>query len=222
MVRHPIWLSLAFFLYSVFVAAKGDWQAGDIVWSMWIASLVGGYAYIVLSVFSGMSFNAKSLRDNLFLLFFFTAHFGGFHFVHGQIMQGFFPLAGADVSFLDSIKLTLQEYWQFVLVALANLWPQFSHVVGGSNEGRRLDEKQMQQAQDSELFSAAEPPRKARRSHFQEPYKAVVRNHIMIIAVAFISQLVSQPQLLYLLLVFYFFPFSDLLAMLKRRREGSS
>ena len=231
MVRHPIWLSLAFFSYSVFVAMQGQWQAGDIVWSMWIASLVGGYAYIVLSIFSGVEPSLKSARKNLFLLFFFTAHFGGFHFVHGQIMQGFFPLAEHDVSFFEAIYLTIQKYWQFVLVALANLWPQFASLLNDTTEeDRRLEIMQgaangsMQgsgqgaavNGLEQPLVQSAAPTVKTKRSHFQEPYRAVVRNHIMILVVAFASQLVAQPQLLYLLLVFYFFPFSDFLAIFKK------
>lgn len=199
-MRHSLILALLYFLYAVFVAYQQDWQARDIVWSMWIASLVGGYAYIVFSIAHSVFVSARSERvtvaRGVFLLAFFTVHFGLFHLVHGQILQGFFPLAEQDLDFLPMLAVSVREYWPFLLVALLSLAP-------------RLNEIAKQQGH-------------AAQARFQEPYKAVIKNHLMIFVVAFANSLVDGPVLLYLLLILYFFPFEELQAWRKRRAEQPS
>ena len=96
------------------VARVAGWTAGDLVWSLWLSSLVVGYATIVwmigqpafvLSVLTWRSrneigntpgsvttFMAILLVGAAFMLAFFTVHFGGFHFIHASFLLHFFPL----------------------------------------------------------------------------------------------------------------------------------
>ncbi|MGI9286636.1 MAG: DUF6498-containing protein [Pseudomonadales bacterium] len=187
-------VSLLFFVYTLGLAYWQHWSATDIVWSMWFASLVSGYVIILCNIFGhaadasgGVSNRAGGIGKSLFLLVFFSVHFIGFHFGHSQVMWSFFPLSEQQPAFLGLIEQCAERYWAFILVALLNVWP--------------LVRSNWQT--ESEL-------------RFEEPYKAVIRNHVMIFIVAFASKVVSQQQLLYLLLVFYFFPFAQLRSLFAR------
>jgi hypothetical protein len=60
-----------------------------------------------------------ALVGAVFLLAFFTFHFGLFHFVHSAFLQGFFPLGGGKGFPNGEVYRTvLQDYWWFVPVAL--------------------------------------------------------------------------------------------------------
>src|SRR4051795_480538 len=93
------WLDLLAFALGLGVAWWERWQATDLIWSLWLSSLVVGYAMIVWSIFgpilfigshawldrrelTGISIGASVLGGAavvlgaLFLLAFFTFHFG--------------------------------------------------------------------------------------------------------------------------------------------------
>ena len=188
-------VSLLFFAYTLGLAYWQHWTATDIVWSMWFASLVGGYVVILCNIFGrapGTASRAGGLGKSLFLLAFFSVHFIGFHFGHSQVMWNFFPLGEQQLEFPELIAQCAERYWAFILVALMNVWPLMRSNWQTESEMR-----------------------------FEEPYKAVIRNHIMIFIVAFASQVVNQQQLLYLLLVFYFFPFAQLRALFSREEPSA-
>lgn len=89
-----------------------DWQTTDLVWGLWLGSLVLGY----LTLLSGIAgpalvgFNAISRPGvtrkqrvaavlaggaaALFFLGFFSLHFGGFHAGHSAFLNLFFPIPG--------------------------------------------------------------------------------------------------------------------------------
>lgn len=122
---HPRWQSawpdaLAF----CSVLAVAWWSrasATDLVWSLWLSSLVVGYAIIVWTIVGPViaggvvawrhrSVVAEAIEQagprttaavvviallfGLFLLAFFTVHFVGFHYVHAGFLGQFFPLGG--------------------------------------------------------------------------------------------------------------------------------
>ena len=77
------------------------WQTRDLVWTLWLSSLVLGYATIVLGIVgSARRFAAAgppaavalAVGGGLYLLAFFTVHFGMFHLVHAMFLNVFFPL----------------------------------------------------------------------------------------------------------------------------------
>lgn len=176
-------LALLYFGLTVAYAFYQDWQARDLVWSMWLGSLVGGYAFIVLGIARAVFSSSAQmpLARGVFLLAFFTVHFGGFHFGHAQFTQDFFPLALSDsASFPELLRSVFDEYWPFALVALLHLGPALA-TAGESSNSEQPD--------------------------FITPYKAVIKNHLMIFVVGFASAAGAQSALLYLLLVLYFFPF---------------
>ncbi len=114
------------------------WQVRDLVWSLWLSSLVVGYAMIVWKIFGPLLVLARRgatadagagptaagvglyFLGGLFLLAFFTFHFGMFHFVHSIFLNAFFPAVdGAGHGFPSSSLYgrVAIAYWPFVAVA---------------------------------------------------------------------------------------------------------
>jgi len=87
-----------------------DWTTTDLVWSLWLSSLVLGYttilsavgggAYVAVRAMRNRDFNKKHLVPaiiggtliGLFFFGFFSIHFGGFHAVHSVFLSHFFPV----------------------------------------------------------------------------------------------------------------------------------
>jgi hypothetical protein len=93
-----------------------QWQAADLIWSLWLSSLTLGYltifatvaggAYVGVAVLSHPQFPSDKkgiaiffgVMAGLFFLGFFSLHFGGFHAGHASFLQNFFPLPQATMS----------------------------------------------------------------------------------------------------------------------------
>jgi Family of unknown function (DUF6498) len=88
------WPDALAFVAGLAIAGLAGWDTGDLVWSLWLSSLVVGYSMIVWSIFSNTWGRAGQMVGGLFLLAFFTVHFGMFHFVHSMFLAQFFPLDG--------------------------------------------------------------------------------------------------------------------------------
>ena len=112
------WPDAVAFAFGLGLALVAGWTTTDLVWSLWLSSLVVGYAMIVWTiarpgvdivrgVIRERELAAQALRGSqggaavfgsiligggLLALAFFTVHFGGFHYVHSQFLHGFFPL----------------------------------------------------------------------------------------------------------------------------------
>ena len=137
------WPDALAFAAGLGLAWQFQWQTRDLVWSLWLSSLVIGYALIVWSIFGPAIFIATKAWANravldtaptatlaaggalllvggLFLLAFFTVHFGMFHFVHSVFLNSFFPVEpGLAKSFPGPALywVVLQRYWWFLPAA---------------------------------------------------------------------------------------------------------
>lgn len=180
-------------------AVLEDWQAADIVWGMWVSSIVTGYAMILLAIGAGVVRGQAllgredvpvtvarplALGGGLFLVAFFSVHFLMFHWGHAVFTQLFFPLPGIagvdDLPRLDGVvQVTLAAYWPVVLASLFARADGFRAALAGN-------------------------PKEA----MTLPYRQVVKNHLMIFIVAGMSALGAQAWLLYVLFAWYFFPFT--------------
>ena len=201
----PAWsqilLSLFSFLFTVMLMVFRQWQTEDMVWGFWITSLVTGYA-IILSTITGSVFGSKPLQEKiaqaapitnhwllrlgggLFMLAFFTVHFGMFHFVIGQFLYFFFPAFVREsgtvpglASFNFLIFQSLQRFWPLVLLSLIT--------------------------QINALQQAWHTPA---QQAIAGPYKNVVRMHLTISALAFFSLAGRGQWLALVVLVFYYLP----------------
>jgi hypothetical protein len=165
------------------------WQVRDLVWGLWLSSLLVGYAMIVWKIFGPMlviergvatdgasplartALGGAVLFGGLFLLAFFTFHFGMFHFVHSVFLNVFFPVFDPPARSFPSQSLylhVLRAYWPFVLVAAvaerAAFWKPSAGTAGGAaNVTNTL----------------------ALGGGMMEPYKNVVRMHLLIFFFAF-------------------------------------
>ncbi|MDI1319586.1 MAG: DUF6498-containing protein [bacterium] len=195
------WPDILAFAAGLTLAWFGHWETKDLVWSLWLSSLLVGYAMIVWGIFGKgvwIALQAWRERDKfrdepkekmllgggalliggLFMLAFFTVHFGGFHFVHSVFLQSFFPI-GTGKSFpgLALYWQVLQAYWPFVLVAAVaeraafRLAPASAEPpdtsVKAADVARRL-------AQPKDGFTG-----------MMAPYRNVMRLHVLIFFFAF-------------------------------------
>lgn len=90
------------------------WQARDLAWSLWLSSLVLGYATLVSSLFRGRVTVPLALAR----LAFFTFHFGLFHFIHSGFLSFLLPLEGVGEG--PSLRLyasVFRDYWPMVLAS---------------------------------------------------------------------------------------------------------
>jgi hypothetical protein len=105
----------------LFLAWWAHARVADLVWSLWLSSLVVGYSIIVWSIFRPVItggfvawrergfvreaiaqsdgrtiaiIGAVGVVGGLFVLAFFTVHFFGFHYVHSGFLNHFFPVGG--------------------------------------------------------------------------------------------------------------------------------
>jgi hypothetical protein len=121
-----------------------QWQARDLIWSLWLSSLVVGYSSILWSVGRLAAASVSSLLPArgrtaangattdgptggaaagvivfaVFLLGFFTFHFGMFHFVHSVFLNTFFPVDGTPgFPSLHAYATVVRRYWSFLPAA---------------------------------------------------------------------------------------------------------
>lgn len=121
------------FLLGVGLAWRLGWRVGDLIWNLWLSSLVIGYATIVLGIVRargaslGATGAASLMAGKLFLLLFFTVHFGLFHVVHSVFLGLFFPVGGRS-GFLPDYGAVVTNGWPWLFVAAIAerraLWPR--------------------------------------------------------------------------------------------------
>lgn len=210
------WPDLLAFLGGLAVAWFAGWQTRDLVWSLWLSSLVVGYAMIVGMIFapglralfgrrpgSSPVLGAGLLMGGTVMLAFFTVHFGMFHFVHSMFLQAFFPVSSAVPASIDPdpefYAKVVREYWIFLPVAFLAERHAFRFRADGDEGVAGL--KQLA----------------GKGGGMMQPYKNVVRLHLLIFFFAFAHFARLENFLIYAVVyAVYFFPWR-----LLRRREAA-
>lgn len=141
-----------------------------------------------------------NLPGTIFMLCFFTVHFGGFHFVHSIFLNGFFPLTG-DTPFGKSIEGTFGMFFTFITVSFTSYWP---FIVTSAT---------------SRLGGIVNAVSGKKGDMFLEPYKNVIKMHMMIFIIAFMGGAGLHGYILYAALVIYFFPFSRFFKFKKKNTQ---
>jgi len=217
----PLWLQLVISLLSFFIifilARIENWTAGNMVWSLWITSLITGYCYLFAgivsntlgseilsedslinrlfqgSVHSGIKYGLLILGI-LFQLVFFSVHFGLFHFVHSIFLSQFFPILDRSFErfsdFLFFVSTSLKAYWPVILFTLFASIRKFQRILS-QNE-----------------------PNYAKRA-----YVNVIKIHISIFLFAGLSITGINEWILSLIFIIYFFPFSAVFEFLKNLKQ---
>ncbi|HNC23782.1 MAG TPA: DUF6498-containing protein [Opitutaceae bacterium] len=214
-----VWADALAFIAGLALAWYGEWQTRDLVWSLWLSSLLVGYAMIVWRIFgpavmigTGMWRDRQLLAGEspvpivlggvaylvggLFLLAFFTVHFGMFHFVHSVFLNLFFPAVAGGMKNGPSAGLylhVLQTYWPFVLVAAV-----------AERNAFRLDPE----ASVATVTQGTTPGKgKGGFDGMMAAYKNVVRLHVLIFFFAFASFMKVDSFAVYVVVyAVYFFP----------------
>jgi hypothetical protein len=206
---------LAAFAAGLGLAWYLGWRVRDLVWSLWLSSLLVGYAIIVWKIFgpavtgllrpsaAGETLGSRAalagarMFGGLFMLAFFTVHFGMFHVIHSVFLNHFFPAVDNAPRGFPKMAVylhVLRAYWPFVIVAAVAERSAFRLRQGfGANGG------------------------------FAEPYSNVLRMHLLIFFFAFAHFLKLENMVVYAVVyAFYFFPWPSLGARAGARRGAAS
>jgi hypothetical protein len=143
------------------------------------------------------------IGGGLFMLAFFTVHFGGFHYVHSQFLHGFFPLDGnpaPDGRLVGGPDYgeVFRRYWTFLPAAFLAERAGFARPRAGAKD-------------DLSVTVAAITARKAANARkggaMLAPYRNVVRMHFLIFFFAFAHFAHVDNVLVYsVVYAAYFFP----------------
>jgi hypothetical protein len=204
-----VWPDALAFAVGLALAWWARWTTTDLVWSLWLSSLVVGYATIVWTIFRpAVEIARGGWRDRalvtemsaqlgvwpsvaaglllvvggLFVLAFFTVHFGMFHYVHSQFLAGFFPIdVGTDgrraMAGMSTYLEVARRYWWFLPSAFL------------AERGAFL-RRSAPPEQDRSVTAAAILARKAANASKHgggifAPYRNVMRMHVLIFFFAF-------------------------------------
>ena len=182
------WPDAVAFAGGLAVSWFAGWETKDLIWSLWLASLVIGYAMIVWLIFSRALGNVALLVGGVFLLAFFTVHFGMFHLVHSVFLNVFFPVTDMK-GFPDATGylVVLEKYWYFLPVAAVAERQHFRRPPPMAESGFKEAMKK-----DGDMM---------------KPYRNVVRLHLLIFFFAFASFAKLENFLVYTVVyAVYFFP----------------
>ncbi len=226
------WPDALAFVAGLGIAWFAKWETTDLVWSLWLSSLVVGYSMIVWTVTKTLrEFVGGATQDQtpghagpklagvgilgvgaLFMLAFFTVHFGGFHLVHSIFLSSFFPIVSDEKMtglFLgwDTYGEVLRRYWIFLPAAFI-----------AERAGFFATEKEREK-DDGAVTVEAIGKRKARNADGGEmmaPYKNVIRMHLLIFFFAGASFAKLDSFFIYVVVyAVYFFPWK-----LLRRKQS--
>ena len=204
------------------------WRAGDLVWCLWLSSLSVGYALILWNIFhpvvpawQNRALIAETVAQKpglsligvlvmlfgaLFMLAFFTVHFGGFHFVHSVFLNAVFPVFPEQAEDFDIPTPTLylevlRRYGWFIPLAFIAERAAFARVL-----------KRLNAPPDTAVTVEAIARRKAANAKgdndpFFAPYKNVIRMHLLIFFFFGAAALQLDNFAIYVVVyVLYFFP----------------
>jgi len=190
-------LDVIAFSTAITLAGIFRWEATDLIWGLWLSSLIVGYATIVATIIVSVRGSelplALAVPGALGLLAFFTVHFGGFHVAHGAFLGGFFPpegIEGMNSNPFNVFPVIMKLYWPFVLVSLV---AKIQHIV----------------------------PKKAKLAmgdHLMKPYGNVVKMHLLIFVFAALHGIGLTRYAVYPVLIAYFFPWREFSAALRGER----
>ena len=186
------WLDAVAFALGLAVAWWARWNTGDLVWSLWLSSLVVGYSTIVWMIGQpAFALARASWRDRatvgadprtlitfwllilagaLFLIAFFTVHFGGFHYGHSQFLISFFPVdlpgsGRASHAGMATYLEVARRYWPFLPSAF------LAHRAAFLRKPLSLT---------PDLTASSLASGSNFKSLFAEPYRNVIRMHMLI------------------------------------------
>ncbi len=113
-------LDVAGFVIGLGLALALGWRTKDLVWGLWLSSLVIGFASLLVAILGARPVGVSGVAVvglKVFLVGFFAVHFGIFHFVHSGFLNLFFPLGSGEMDFLPDYAAVLTNYWPWLFAA---------------------------------------------------------------------------------------------------------
>jgi len=199
--RDPLaWVSLGVDLLPVIAVFAFGWGAVPLVALYWLENLVIG-VFTVLRMIGTVASNAGNLFGALFMVPFFTVHYGGFCYGHGVFLaalagQGDFPSPDGLVRW--ALAAAPEMTWFVAAIACVSLLYYVADFFG-RGEFRRT-------SLDKEMAS---------------PYGRIITLHVAIILGAGLAFGLGQPLLGVLLLILIRVAFGIAAAVLRRRRRDA-
>lgn len=214
-----VWPNLLAFFAGLALAAWAGWDTTGLVWSLWLSSLVVGYASLVFHIarmmgqFHGVDpkhlspdmpagaitplwYTLIVLGGGLVLLAFFTVHFGGFHWGHSLFLNLFFPIDGKP-PLSGGPELDISGYWEIVkrcwwFLPLAFIAERAAFLSGKKDEEGLSGEELSNRLGEGMVA----------------PYRNVIRLHVLIFFFAFVTLAggVQGPLVFLVVYAVYFFP----------------
>ncbi|MBM4163068.1 MAG: hypothetical protein FJ222_01285 [Lentisphaerae bacterium] len=223
------------------------WNTTDLVWSLWLCSLVTGYLTILSILSGGAATGIRMLRQKeikrtqclpailiglmvgLFFLGFFSLHFCGFHAIHSVFLRQFFPIDGMPSdgfgeAFMNPPLLwalvfrhLLQPYGLFLIPALIAERKQVFFPLIRAIEGERPF-KPVRSFAAGWLTETPDTKPYDLGDAMGRPYINVVRMHLLIFFFAFCHILKIESFFIYAVVYsVYFFPWSEVKGWRRKR-----
>lgn len=220
------------------------WQTTDLVWSLWLSSLLIGFMTIILTILGGGNFVTKvdlsssnaprrevvagiGLFMAVFLLLFFSVHFCAFHAGHASFLSSFFPVPALEsVDFhevfmnpvgLLSIALTelLPIYGVFTIPMLIVERHGFINAFRLADLRSRVESNspapEQSETEEAANVAIVNANRRSLSHLFTDPYRNVIRMHLLIIAFAVLQSLELDSWVGFMMVyIVYFFPWRAL------------
>jgi hypothetical protein len=232
----------------LFLAYYLKWETTDLVWSLWLGSLVLGYLTLLSALAGGAYIGITALNHDdfkkeyrtvalfigigagLFFLGFFSLHFCGFHAGHSVFLTQFFPVEGMpDEGFgfafmnpfllwLGVFKYLMLPYGLFLIPAIIAERKHVFKPLLSAVESVRNEKM-------SDRNSGNIKHKIVSRNDFlgdamKRPYVNVVRMHLLIFFFAFAYFLKIESFIVFTVVYFvYFFPWKEF-KKLKNRKPG--
>ena len=231
-----VWPDFLAFALGLAVAWLFNWKTSDLVWSLWLGSLTLGYltilsfigagVYVGIYVISRPEFPARKrlpvvlagTAGVLFLLGFFSLHFGAFHACHAGFLSVFFPLDGVKpVTFFDcfinpprllatAFRHVAPLYGAFLLPAII---AERAHVFATLGIAIRAVHENQAGRQWTEWLAPGPARQMKLRDPFTRPYLNVIRMHLLIFFFGACHVLHLESFLIYAAVyAVYFFPWN--------------
>lgn len=216
------------------------WDTTDLVWSLWLCSLVLGYLTLLSALAGGAYFwfhitthkdfkkeqrllaILAGLAIGIFYLAFFSLHFGGFHAGHSVFLQQFFPIAGMPEDGFGEAFTNPPLLWSLVFQHLMLPYGLFliPAIVAERHYiflpiSRAVMTVHTQIATDHPIEETA-VDQKGKRGELigdamGRPYINVIRMHMLIFFFAFSHAIKLDSFLVYAIVYLaYFFPWSEI------------
>jgi hypothetical protein len=223
------------FAMGLSVAWIQGWKTTDLVWSLWLSSLVVGYLTILSTIGGGVYMGVRVISHHEFpkkhrltailigggiaLLFlgFFSLHFCAFHAGHAVFLSHFFPIEGLpDNAFMDAFMNPLLLWktvfhhllWVYGAFLLPVLIAERRYVFASLIASvKEVGEGMGKHTAQDVVKLAGKGSGRSLQDPFTRPYINVIRMHILIFFFAFCHLLKLESFLVYAVVyLVYFFP----------------